>query len=249
MRHSRVFFLTALLLLSCAAKPPAEPLAEADLAAALAGAKKTHAGFVSVRSRAGVSIESPSGRMFFDQVTLARNPGFLRVALLAPFGETLATVVSDGESVRMRTAMEEIVFDDAENFRLSYLYPGLPSGLEMRDLVAFLTARLPVEVPGENYAARRAGGGREILFSFSGDRRLEVTVDPRRNVVSRVDYESPDGVASTIVYSGFRKLATGLYFPSRLRFESSGYGLDVAYGEDLRVNSGLDVSMFRTGEE
>ena len=248
MRHSRVFFLTALLFLSCAAKPPAEPLAEADLAAALARAKKTHAGFVSVRSRAGVSIESPRGRMFFDQVTLARNPGFLRVALLAPFGETLATVVSDGKSVRMKTAMEEIVFADAENFRLSYLYPGLPSGLEMRDLVAFLTARLPVEVPGKDYAARRAGGRGEILFSFSGNRRLEVTVDPRRNVVSRVDYESSDGVASTIVYSGFRKLAPGVYFPGRLRFEASGYGLDVAYGDDLRVNSVLDVSVFRTEE-
>ena len=247
MRHSGVFFLTALFLLSCA-RPPAGPLAEADLAAALARAKKTHAGFVSVRSRAGVSIESPHGRMFFDQVTLARNPRFLRVALLAPFGETLASVVSDGKSVRMKTAMEEIVFDDAENFRLSYLYPGLPSSLAMRDLVGFLTARLPVEVPGENYSARYTGGRGEILFSFSGKRRLEVTVDPRRNVVSRVDYESSDGGASTIVYSGFRKLAPGLYFPARLRFESSGYGLDVTYGEDLRVNSGLDVSMFRTRE-
>lgn len=249
MKRSRLFLLTVLFLSSCAATPSTAPLGEAGLAAALARAKKTHAGFVSVRSRAGVSIESPRERMFFDQATLARNPGFLRVALLAPFGETLATVVSDGKSVRMKTALEEVVFDDAENFSLSYLYPGLPSGMGMSDLVGFLTARLPLEVPEENYTARYVGRRGEILFAFSGPMRLEVTVDPRRNVVSRVDYESSDGVASTVIFSDFRKLAPDLYFPARLRFESSGYGLSVAYADDLRVNSGLDVSAFRAGEE
>lgn len=244
MKYSPVFLLAVFLLFSCAGRTPEEVYPEAGVSALLENALENHGSFFSIKSRAAVSINSPEGDMFFDQVTLARRPDLLKVFLLAPMGETLARIVSDGSSVRMKTRGEEIVFDDAGDFRISYLYPGLPSRLRMSDLVRFLLGDVPFPLPPGGYSSRLKENGREILFTFSGARRVEVTVDPGRNVVSGVDYEFPDGAAASVSFSGFRKLPAGGYFPSRLVFVAGGRSLKVNYTDDLRVNSPVDPSLF-----
>ena len=244
MKCSPVFLLAVFFLLSCAGRVPEGVRPKAGTSVLLESALKNHGSFFSVKSRAGVSIKSPEGDMFFDQVTLARRPAFLKVFLLAPMGETLARIVSDGSSVRMKTRGEEIVFADAGDFRVSYFYPGLPSRLGVNDLVVFLLGDVPFPLPRGGYSSGLSGNGKEILFTFSGERRVEITVDPTRNVVSGVDYEFPDGTTAAVSFSGFRKLPAGGYFPSRLVFVSGDRSLRVNYADDLRVNSPVDPSLF-----
>ncbi len=249
MRHSWIFIPFVFLLFSCAGKLPPSIADRSDLSAILAKAKRTQMGFTSIKARARVSIKSPQGKIVFDQVATAVRPEFLRVSVFAPFGEMLARVVSDGESVRMKTNWEELIFENPEDFRLSYLYPGLPPQLGVEDIVSFLLGGSPFAIPGENYSVRAGDKKGEIVFVFSGDTPLRVTVDFPRNLITRVEGALSDGEKARIEFSLPKRIASDTYFPRKLVFETADYSLSVNYDENLRVNSKADISFFRSAEE
>lgn len=249
MRHSWIFIPFVFLLFSCAGKLPPSIADRSDLSAILAKAKRTQMGFTSIKARARVSIKSPQGKIVFDQVATAVRPEFLRVSVFAPFGEMLARVVSDGESVRMKTNWEELIFENPEDFRLSYLYPGLPPQLGVEDIVNFLLGGSPFAIPGENYSVRAGDKKGEIVFVFSGDTPLRVTVDFPRNLITRVEGALSDGEKARIEFSLPKRIASDTYFPRKLVFETADYSLSVNYDENLRVNSKADISFFRSAEE
>ena len=248
MRHSCVFILLVFLLFSCAGKFPPTVAEHPDFSAILAKAKQTQQGFTSVKARARVSIKSPQAKIVFDQVATVVRPEFLRIAVFAPFGEMLARVVSDGKSVRMKTNWEELVFENAEDFRLSYLYPGLPPQLGVEDVINFLLGGSPFAIPQKDYSARVGESEGEITFVFSGKTPVRVTVDPRRNFITRVEGELSDGQKAKIEFSLPKRIAPDTYFPRKLLFETADYSLSVNYDENLRVNSKADISLFRPAE-
>ena len=248
MRHSCVLIPLVLLLFSCAGKFPPAVTEHQDFSAILAKAKQTQQGFTSIKARARVSIKSPQAKIVFDQVATVVRPEFLRIAVFAPFGEMLARVVSDGKNVRMKTNWEEVIFENTEDFRLSYLYPGLPPQLGVRDVINFLLGGSPVAIPKEDYSVRVGESGGEITFVFSGKTPVEVTVDPRRNFITRVEGELPDGQKAKIEFSLLERIAPDTYFPRKLLFETADYSLSVNYDENLRVNSKADISLFRPTE-
>ncbi len=248
MRHSCVFILLVLLLFSCAGKFPPAVTEHQDFSAILAKAKQTQQGFTSIKARARVSIKSPQAKIVFDQVATVVRPEFLRIAVFAPFGEMLARVVSDGKSVRMKTNWEELVFENAEDFRLSYLYPGLPPQLGVEDVINFLLGGSPVAIPKKDYSVRAGKKEGEIVFVFSGKTPVRVTVDPRRNFITRVEGELSDGQKARIEFSLPKRIAPDTYFPRKLLFETADYSLSVNYDENLRVNSKADISLFRPTE-
>lgn len=249
MRHSCVFIPLVFLLLSCVGKLPPTLAGHPDISAVLAKAKQTRQGFVSIKARARVSIKSPQAKIVFDQVATIVRPEFLTVAVFAPFGEMLARIVSDGESVRMKTNWEELVFENKEDFRLSYLYPGLPPQLGVEDVVDFLLGGSPFVIPEQGYSARVGRREGEIVFAFSGETPVEVTVDSRRSFITRVEGELVDGEKARIEFSLPKRIAPDVYFPRKLLFETSDYSLSVNYDENLRVNSKADLSLFRSTEE
>ncbi len=206
-------------------------------------------GFTSIKARARVSIKSPQGRIVFDQVATAVRPNLLRVSVFAPFGEMLARVVSDGKSVSMKTNWEELIFENPEDFRLSYLYPGLPPQLGVEDIVNFLLGGSPFSIPQGDYSVRAGESEGEVVFVFSGSTPLRVTVDSRRNFITRVEGLLSDGEKAEIEFSLLKRVAPDTYFPRKLLFETSDYSLSVNYDENLRVNSKADISSFRSSEE
>lgn len=249
MRHSWVFIPFVFLLFSCAGKLPPPTAGHPDPSAILAKAKHTQTGFTSIKARARVSIKSPQGKIVFDQVATVVRPEFLRISVFAPFGEMLARVVSDGESVRMKTSWEELVFENPENFRLSYLYPGLPPQLGVKDIVNFLLGGSPFAIPQKSYSVRTGKKEGEIVFVFSGSAPLQVTVDFQRNFITRVEGTLSDGKKAKIEFSLLKRIDSDIYFPRKLLFETSDYSLNVNYDENLRVNSKTDISFFRSAEE
>ncbi len=249
MRHSWVFIPLLLFLFSCAGKLPPATAERTDLSAILEKAKRAQMGFTSVKARARVSIKSPQGSIVFDQVATAVRPNLLRVSVFAPFGEMLARVVSDGKSVSMKTNWEELVFENPEDFRLSYLYPGLPPQLGVEDIVNFLLGGSPFSIPQGNYSAQVGGSEGEVVLVFSGGTPLRVTVDSRRNFITRVEGLLSDGEKAEIEFSLLKRVAPDTYFPRKLLFETADYSLSVNYDENLRVNSKTDISSFRSSEE
>ena len=249
MRHSWVLIPFVFLFFSCTGKFPPFTAERSDLSAILAKAKRTQMDFTSIKARARVSIKSPQGKIVFDQVGTAVRPEFLRVSVFAPFGEMLARVVSDGESVRMKTNWEELIFENLEDFRLSYLYPGLPPQLGVEDIVNFLLGGSPFAIPQKNYSVRAGEKEGEIVFVFSGSTPLRVTVDSRRNFITRVEGMLSDGKRARIEFSLLKRIASDTYFPRKLLFETADYSLNVNYDENLRVNSKTDISFFRSAEE
>lgn len=249
MRHSWVFIPFVFLFFSCVGKFPPSTAERPDFSAILAKAKRAQTDFTSIKARARVSIKSPQGKIVFDQVATVVRPEFLRVSVFAPFGEMLARVVSDGESVRMKTNWEELIFENPEDFRLSYLYPGLPPQLGVEDIVNFLLGGSPFAVPGENYSVRPGEKEGEIVFVFSGSAPLRITVDLPRNFITRAEGTLPDGKKAKIEFSLLKRIAPDTYFPRNLLFETADYSLSVNYDENLRVNSKTDISFFRSAEE
>lgn len=249
MRHSWVFIPFVFLFFSCAGKLPPTTADRPDPSAILAKAKRTQMGFTSIKARARVSIKSPQGKIVFDQVGTAVRPEFLRVSVFAPFGEMLARVVSDGESVRMKTNWEELIFENPEDFRLSYLYPGLPPQLGVEEIVNFLLGGSPFAIPQQSYSVRAGEREGEIVFVFSGNAPLRVTVDSRRNFITRVEGVLSDGERARIEFSLLKRIASDTYFPRKLLFETADYSLSVNYDENLRVDSKADISFFRSAEE
>lgn len=249
MRRSCVFIPLVLLLFSCAGKLPSEVTGHPDLSAVLAKAKQTQQGFTSIKARARVSIKSPQARIVFDQVATVSRPEFLRISVFAPFGEMLARVVSDGKTVRMKTNWEELIFENAEDFRLSYLYPGIPPQLGVGDIVNFLLGGSPFVIPKEGYSARAGKKKGEIVFVFSGRMPVRVTVDTRKNLITAVEGELADGERARIEFSLPKRIAPDIYFPRKLLFETADYSLSVNYDENLRVDSKADLSLSRPVEE
>lgn len=249
MRHSWVFIPFVFLFFSCAGKLPPTTADRPDPSAILAKAKRTQMGFTSIKARARVSIKSPQGKIVFDQVGTAVRPEFLRVSVFAPFGEMLARVVSDGESVRMKTNWEELIFENPEDFRLSYLYPGLPPQLGVEEIVNFLLGGSPFAIPQQSYSVRAGEREGEIVFVFSGNAPLRVTVDSRRNFITGVEGVLSDGERARIEFSLLKRIASDTYFPRKLLFETADYSLSVNYDENLRVDSKADISFFRSAEE
>ncbi|MYB26909.1 MAG: hypothetical protein F4X32_05335 [Candidatus Dadabacteria bacterium] len=249
MRHSWVFIPFVFLLFSCTGKLLPSVAERSDLSAILTKAKRTQMGFTSIKARARVSIKSPQGKIVFDQVATAVRPELLKVSVFAPFGEMLARVVSDGESVRMKTNWEELIFENPEDFRLSYLYPGLPPHLGVEEIVNFLLGGSPFAIPEGNYSVRSGEKEGQIVFVFSGSAPLQVTVDSPRNFITRVEGTLPHGEKAKIEFSLLKRIAPDTYFPRNLLFETADYSLNVNYDENLRVNSEADISFFRSAEE
>lgn len=249
MRHSCVFIPFVLLLFSCTGKLPPEVAGHPDFSAVLAKARQTQEGFTSIKARARVLIKSPQTKIVFDQVATVSRPKFLRISVFAPFGEMLARVVSDGKSVRMKTNWEELVFENAEDFRFSYLYPGIPPQLGVGDIVNFLLGGSPFVIPREGYSVRAGNEEGEIVFVFSGRTPARVTVDLRRNFITEVQGELAGGEKARIEFSLPKRIAPDTYFPRKLLFETADYSLSVNYDEDLRVNSKAHLSLSRPGEE
>ena len=249
MRHSCVFIPLVLLLFSCAGKLPPELSEHPDLSAVLAKAKQTQQGFTSIKARARVSIKSPQAKIVFDQVATVSRPEFLRISVFAPFGEMLARVVSDGKTVRMKTNWEELVFENAEDFRLSYLYPGIPPHLGVGDIVNFLLGGSPFVIPEEGYSVRAGNKKGEIVFVFAGSTPVRVTVDYRRNFITGVEGELADGEKARIEFSLLKRIAPDTYFPRKLLFETADYSLSVNYDENLRVDSKASLSLPHPVEE
>lgn len=245
MRRSCVFIPLVILLFSCAGKLPPEVAEHPDLSAVLAKAKQNQRDFNSIKARARVSIRSPQAKIVFDQVATVSRPEFLRISIFAPFGEMLARVVSDGETVRMKTNREELIFENAEDFRLSYLYPGIPPQLGVGDIVNFLLGGSPFVIPREGYSVRAGRKKGEIVFMFSGSTPVRVTVDLRRSFITAVEGELGDGEKARIEFSLLKQIAPDTYFPRKLLFETADYSLSVNYDENLRVNSKADLSLSR----
>ena len=218
MRHRWVFIPFVFLFFSCAGQLPPTTADRPDPSAILAKAKRTQMGFTSIKARARVSIKSPQGKIVFDQVGTAVRPEFLRVSVFAPFGEMLARVVSDGESVRMKTNWEELIFENPEDFRLSYLYPGLPPQLGVEEIVNFLLGGSPFAIPQKSYSVRAGEREEEIVFVFSGNTPLRVTVDSRRNFITRVEGALSDGERARIEFSLLKRIASGYLFPEKAAF-------------------------------
>ena len=249
MKRSCFFIPLVFLLFSCVGRFAPEVAEHTDLSAVLAKAKQTQRDFNSVKARARVSIKSPQAKIVFDQVATVSRPEFLRISVFAPFGEMLARVVSDGETVRMKTNWEELVFENAEDFRLSYLYPGIPPHLGVGDIVNFLLGGSPFVIPEEGYSARAGNKKGEIVFVFSGDSPVRVTVDIKRNFITAVEGELVNGEKARIEFSLLTRIAPDTYFPRKLLFETADYSLSVNYDENLRVNSKADISLSRPPEK
>ena len=249
MRSRYVLIALVFLLFSCSGKLSPILTGSSDLSRVLGKAQLTQMGFTSIKARGRVSITSPNGKIVFDQLVTVVRPEFLRISVFAPLGEMLAKVVSDGESVRMKTSMEELIFENPENFRFSYLYPGLPHQLGVEDLVNFLLGGSPLAVDGESYSVREGEKDGEVIFMFSEGDLGRVVVDFRRNFITEVEGRLEDGEEFKISFSLLKRIAPDTYFPRKLLFETADYSLSVNYDDNLRVNSKTDISLFYTKEE
>ncbi len=247
-RRTNFFPLIVLLLLfsSCAGKFPQGKVEVSPNA--LSDAVKTHMSFISLQSLARVVVESPEGKVVFDQVTLVKRPDVFEIAVFAPYGEMLLNVSSNGESVRMKTAREELVFENSEHFNLSFLYPGLSPHIGVKNIVDFLLAGAPFPFSQDTYTVVEPAKDGIAVFQSAGPWPSLIEFDLKQNSISAIHGLFMEGEEATVRFSRYKKVAPRTYFPTKLVFKTEGYSLSVTYGDDLRVTSDMVSSLSRSVE-
>jgi outer membrane lipoprotein-sorting protein len=236
-----------LLLSSCAKRVVDIDLSRINPPELLERVRKAEESVESVKGLASVSIRSPERRTSFSQVTIAKEPNFLRLEALAPFGRTAAVIISDGVRVHIITPKEREIFDSLHEFDFSFFYPDLPVRITVGSLVNLLLGRLPEERTPDESGVQMSKDSYHIILTFTDDeeRRDTLWVNPLTYRVERAKIELQAGVVADCRFKNFKYIGAGTSFPTRMELKVNDFSISIRYNDQVEVNGEIDRDLFR----
>jgi outer membrane lipoprotein-sorting protein len=244
----RFILILVLLLFSCATKTVNINLNQINLGEVLARVKETNQGAKSIKGLASISIKTPDKSVSFKQVTIAEESNLLRLEAIAPFGRTAGMLISDGEKTYVILPEERRVFDNAEEFNLSYLYPDLPGKLSINDLVNLLLGRLPEVAINEDSDVQLSTDSNYLVLTFHNNTKEErvLWVNPVNYRIEKAKINLDGGVKATCEFKDFIELSSGEgSFPKKIELKLDRFSISVKYDEEVEVNGKLDKNLFK----
>jgi len=242
----RKFLIIILLLVSCAKKTVEIDIKNFELADVITRVKEAEQSVKSVQGLASIRIESPNGNVSYKQVTIAEEPNLLRIEALAPFGRTAGMLISDGEKVSVIFPKERTEFDNIKDFNLTYLYPQLPVGISLKNLVNLFLGRLPEDPEyDESSILIRADQNQIVLTLFKNESKESVLwVNPENYRIERAVIKLENGNTATCEFKDFIAFGNGVFIPRKIELKIEEYSIRLKYDKDVRVNSNIDRDLF-----
>jgi len=195
---------------------------------------------------ASVRIESIDENSSFKQATIVEKPDFFRLEILALFGKTVGVLVSNGEKVYLRTSRDEMVFENASRFNLSYFYPGIPPEITTDVLTDILLGKVPFGLWQEGYSLDIDNESRlfRIRYINSIGTLTILFVNPANKRVQKALVTLDRGKTVEINYDNFVK-GRDEYFPMEVEISAEGYLLKLSYLNSLKINPEIDRKLFQ----
>lgn len=243
MKYSLI--LLVFLFASCTTRSYDLVVDQIDIKELISEVKENESSFNSLKAFANISIQSKQEKIFFDQVTIVKKPDLLRLEALAAFGTTVAQVLSNGSKIHFITRSEKLVFDNTDDFSFSYIYPDLPSNLNVNNLVNVLLGSAPFNVWNDPYSIQFSGVKNSFSIIFERKDDLKFDINTKYKVIEKVSYKLHNGDEVEIEFSNFTSVEDKKYFPMNILIKSSEYILMVKYDDKLSLNESLGISLFQ----
>jgi len=244
LKKSAIFLF--LFILSCANRTVEIDLSTINLPIVLEKARKAEESVKSVKGLALVRIKSPERNLAFNQVTIAKEPNFLRLEALAPFGRTAAMIISDGATVYVITPDEQEAFDALREFDFSFFYPELPVRITVTGLVNLLLGRLPEMPEYDASQVQISKGSSNIILVFLDEngRQNSLWVNPFTYRVEKAKIALDDGTVATCRFKNFKEVANGVSFPTRVELKVKEFSISINYRDEVEVNRNIEENLF-----
>ncbi len=243
----RFALIVVLLLSSCAKKAVDIDLSQINLQEVLTRVRENNKGARTIKGLAYITIKTPDRSVSFKQVTIAQQSNLLHLEALTPFGSTAGMVISDGEKTYVILPEEKRVFNNADEFDLSYLYPNLSGKLTVNNLVNLLLGRLPEGQINEDREAQLSIESNHLVLTFRGTGREEsvLWVSPVNYRIEKAKINLDSGVKATCEFEDFIKLDSGAYFPKKIKLSLDRFWISVSYDDEVEINGQLDKNLFK----
>ncbi len=243
----RFALIVVLLLSSCAKKAVDIDLSQINLQEVLTRVRENNKGARSIKGLAYITIKTPDRSISFKQVTIAQQSNLLHLEALTPFGSTAGMVISDGEKTYVILPEEKRVFNNADEFDLSYIYPNLSGKLTVNNLVNLLLGRLPEGQINGDREAQLSIESNHLVLTFLGTGKEEsvLWVSPINYRIEKAKINLDSGVKATFEFEDFIKLASGAYFPKKIKLGLDRFWISVSYYNELEINGQLDKNLFK----
>lgn len=247
---NKFYFLAGIILLlasSCAPRVAEIDVTGADAENIIKKIELFESGVRSVKGLARVRIKTAADKVSYTQVTIAEEPNLIRLEALNPFGSTVGFISSDGRHIYIISSGEKGVYDAAEEFDLSYVYPGLDIRITAESLVNLVMGRLPLRIYEAAEKPEIAADAGLIKLTWrdakSGEENM-LWVNHENYRVEKADFTLGNGERARLLYEYFGGLVDGHYFPRKIDFATGGLSINIVYEPDLELNGGVDRALF-----
>ena len=237
--------LSVFILLSCAKKIEPVDFSLLDTDQIINDIEVYQDSVKSLRGMARVRAKSSFEDVTISQATLLDAPDRFRLEALAVFGQSIAVLVSNGEKVIFKTRNDQIKFEDATSFNLSYFYPGIPSDVKSSQLMDILFGRVPFGLweSGGEYEIGNNDNMLTISYINIKGRPAVLYVDPISLRLASAEIELDGGELLIITYSNYIN-QNDINFPRDIHLSYAKDELSIKYEKGLELNGKIDESLF-----
>jgi len=197
----------------------------------------------TVKGIALVRLKSPEKKVSFKQVTIVKDPNILRLEALAPFGRTVAMVISDGTKVSLEVSSEKLVFYRVEDFNFSDFYGFIPVKIGIQELTDFLLGKIPVHIFNDKYnLGVDEKEGLILLESKTSKNIIWINHNYVRVAKASIYLENGDHV--NVSFNKFREIEPELFFPFEMELKYEDFSIYVKYDYDVDINKNIRDDLF-----
>ncbi len=197
---------------------------------------------VSLQGVARVRAINNSDNISIKQVTILGQNYAFHIEALAILGYSVAALTSDGKKILFRTRNKQTVFEDAQNFNLSYFYPGISSTIKMREMIDILFGKVPFGLWGSDHDPFISKGNFLIVkYINSIGTETVLHIDPINKCIKTADIEIDDNNLR-IEYSDYT-VTNNLFFPRKIKLSYLSNKLKIVYEKGLVLNKQVNTSL------
>ncbi|MBI4552933.1 MAG: hypothetical protein HY710_11780 [Candidatus Latescibacteria bacterium] len=218
------------------------PSAPLSVPALLSRVEASASRLIDLKGTALVSASLHDQRGRADTRIFFRHPDQLKVVVDGPFGQVIAVIAVQGETVQFYLPLQNAVFEGTVEDRLDRALPGL--NVRVTDIQSLIGRIDLTRYRGDRLIESRQDGDQYLLVvkDEKGRATRKIWIDANRSVVRREEEDREDGRVIVKTFDEYIR-TKGLWRPSRARIVSGDgqEALTVQFYTQA-VNTGLSAA-------
>lgn len=252
LRKFAFFLVVTVLLAACETLPPPQPVAQPEQTVTVAQIKQALAAqqgnIQNVKSLVKTSIKTNEHNHTLKQILLIDNETSLRLDTLSTFGQVLAVLISDRESILLFDVENNRFYKDAEVWDIMVRQFG--TVFDFREYISVLSGKIPgldaLQLQELEWNAQ-AGRYDVSAFDFERDEQLRISVDPKTLLPARLAKWKNKQHLYTVYWENYQGDSANR-FPHTITVErpERGDSVTLQFNNPL-INQGMPEGAFQLG--